>query len=63
MALPVFGQSHFTLSLDTVTVSGLPGLHSFAFAEHDGKWLLLAGRRDGLHAEFGGFDTGSANKL
>lgn len=25
------------------------GLHSFAFAVHDGEWLLIAGRTNGLH--------------
>jgi hypothetical protein len=30
----------------------LPTLHSFAAGHHDGKWLLLAGRTNGLH----GFD-------
>ena len=30
----------------------LPTLHSFVAGQHDGKWLLLAGRTNGLH----GFD-------
>src|SRR5687768_4058817 len=35
-----------------------PTLHSFASAHHDGKWVLLAGRTNGLH----GFGTsGSQN--
>jgi hypothetical protein len=29
--------------------STAPGLQSFAFAQHDGKWLFLGGRTDGLH--------------
>ena len=29
--------------------SWLPTLHSFAQAQHDGKWLLLSGRTNGLH--------------
>ncbi len=28
----------------------LPTLHSFAAAQHDGKWVLIAGRTNGLHA-------------
>ena len=40
----------YTLQLQPVTVSGLPGLHSYAFGQHNGKWLLIGGRADGLHA-------------
>ncbi len=49
-------QSHcqstfnFTVDVQPVTVSNLPGLHSYAFAQHNGKWLILGGRKDGLHA-------------
>jgi len=28
----------------------LPGLHSYAYAQHQGKWLIMGGRKDGLHA-------------
>lgn len=59
-ALP--GQSHFDLRLDTVTLPGLPGLHSFAIAEHAGKWLLIGGRLDGMHHKFGSFGTNLANQ-
>lgn len=41
---------NFEVELTPVVVTGLPGLHSFAFARHDGKWLLIGGRKDGLHA-------------
>ncbi|MDX1531113.1 MAG: hypothetical protein R3362_06270, partial [Rhodothermales bacterium] len=42
--------------------AAIPALHSFAWAEHDGKWLLVAGRTDGLHG-FGAdpFPVASAN--
>ncbi len=40
----------YTLQLQPVTVSGLPGLHSYAFGQHNGKWLIIGGRTDGLHA-------------
>jgi hypothetical protein len=54
-------QNAFDLQLDTFTLPGLPGLHSFAVAQHDGKWLLLGGRKDGLHPKSGGFQTSAAN--
>ena len=40
----------YELSLVPVNIPNLPGLHSYAFAQHDGKWLIIGGRRDGLHA-------------
>lgn len=48
----VFAQNtlNYTLELTPVTVANLPGLHSFAFAQADGKWLVIGGRKDGLHA-------------
>lgn len=47
-----FGQNSFdyTLELEDVTVPNLPGLHSYAYAQHNDKWLVIGGRRDGLHA-------------
>lgn len=40
----------YTLELIPVAVPGLPGLHSYAFGQYDGKWLVVGGRKDGLHA-------------
>ncbi len=47
-----FSQSKFNYQITLVPVSnnGLPGLHSFAYAQHEGKWLIIGGRKDGLHA-------------
>ncbi|WP_339833733.1 hypothetical protein [uncultured Flavobacterium sp.] len=46
------GQNNFPYDvvLTPVTVSGLPGLHSYAFGQHNGKWLIIGGRKDGIHA-------------
>lgn len=48
----VRAQSSFAYNVELapVVVSNLPGLHSFAFGQHDGKWLIIGGRTDGLHA-------------
>jgi hypothetical protein len=45
-------QSNFNyqLSLVPVSVTNLPGLHSYVYAQHQGKWLIIGGRKDGLHA-------------
>lgn len=40
----------FTVELEQVNIPGLPGLHSYAFAQHEGKWLIIGGRKDGIHA-------------
>lgn len=54
--------SNFDLQLDTVTIPGLPGLHSYAAATHAGKWLFIGGRRDGMHQKFNAFPTNTANQ-
>ena len=40
----------YNVVLNPVSVSGLPGLHSYAFGQHNGKWLIIGGRKDGVHA-------------
>lgn len=52
VSLNAQSQSNFNyeLSLVPVSVNNLPGLHSYAFAQHQGKWLIIGGRKDGLHA-------------
>ncbi len=47
-----FAQSDFPYDvvLTPVTVTGLPGLHSYAFGQNNGKWVIIGGRKDGLHA-------------
>ncbi len=46
------GQNNFPYDvvLTPVTITGLPGLHSYAFGQHNGKWLIIGGRKDGMHA-------------
>ncbi|MFN8274740.1 MAG: hypothetical protein U0X58_07665 [Flavobacteriaceae bacterium] len=48
----VMAQNSFPyqVQLTPVTVANLPGLHSYAFAQHNGKWLIIGGRKDGVHA-------------
>ena len=40
----------FSVALQPVVIPELPGVHSFAFGQYDGKWLIIGGRIDGLHA-------------
>ncbi len=39
----------FQVVIEPLQIRGLVGLQSFAFGQHDGKWLILGGRSDGLH--------------
>lgn len=38
-----------SIVLQEITIPNMPGIQSFAFGQHDGEWLLLGGRIDGLH--------------
>ncbi|MGM0478103.1 MAG: hypothetical protein ACQERC_02685 [Bacteroidota bacterium] len=40
----------YHVELEPVTIPNMPGIHSYAKAQHNGKWLIIGGRRDGLHA-------------
>lgn len=40
----------FTLRLEEATWPEWPGIHSFAHAHDDGRWLVLYGREGGMHA-------------
>lgn len=41
--------SPFALQISETSITGLPGLQSYAVGTHEGLWLLLGGRLDGLH--------------
>jgi hypothetical protein len=60
-----FAQNDFnySLELNPLSINGLPGLHSFAFGQSDGKWLIIGGRLDGLHARqpFNAFPASNNN--
>lgn len=46
-----FSQSfNYTTLLTPVQIQGFPGLHSYAYAQHNGKWLIIGGRKEGIHA-------------
>ncbi|MEQ8908207.1 MAG: hypothetical protein RIC95_03375 [Vicingaceae bacterium] len=42
--------TNYEVELKPISIPGLPGLHSYAFGQDQGKWLIIGGRRDGLHA-------------
>lgn len=47
-----FSQTTFNyqIELSPIEIPDLPGIHSFAVAQYNGKWLIIGGRLDGLHA-------------
>lgn len=53
----------FNLTLEPINISNLGGLQSYAFGEHNGKWLIIGGRLDGLHRRqpFATFDVAGHN--
>ncbi|MBX7044098.1 MAG: T9SS type A sorting domain-containing protein [Ignavibacteria bacterium] len=53
---PVAAEVPYAIELEQLTLPGAPKIHSFAFAESEGKWLFLAGRTNGLH----GFNPNNA---
>jgi hypothetical protein len=40
----------FQVDLQEASFPEAPALHSFAFAQADGKWLLIGGRTNGIHS-------------
>lgn len=61
----VFSQSTFDheVQLNPITIPNLPGIHSYAFGQSNGKWLIIGGRLDGIHARqpFNAFPNASNN--
>jgi len=46
----------FPVELESGTITGFPAMHSFCWAQSQGKWLIMSGRTNGLH----GFQPPSA---
>lgn len=51
--------NEYDVYLKPKEIPGLMGIQSFAYAQHDGKWLIIGGRLDGLHRRqpFAAFDS------
>lgn len=52
LGMSVSAQDSFQyhIELEPVVIPNMPGIHSFAQAQHNGKWLIIGGRLDGVHA-------------
>lgn len=49
-------ENPYSIHLEQVTIPGAPKIHSFSFADYEGKWLFVGGRTNGMH----GFDAPTA---
>lgn len=58
--------SPFEISINPMNIDNLGGVQSYAFGQHEGKWLIVGGRLDGLHQRqpFAAFNvSGNNNQL
>ncbi len=39
----------FSIYLQPAGITGLPGIQAYVWGQHEGKWLVMGGRLDGLH--------------
>lgn len=56
----------FNIAIEPLDIPEIGGLQAFAFGQHEGKWLIIGGRLDGLHRRqpFAAFDVaGNNNQL
>ena len=53
----------FHIYIEPMTIPNLGGLQAFSFGQHDGKWLIIGGRLDGLHRRqpWAAFDVAGNN--
>lgn len=58
-------QFPYEIKLVPTSLLDVPGLHSFASGEINGKWVLIGGRKDGIHARqpFNAFPANQNNDL
>ncbi len=64
LALGLIAQNApFDVVLEPVSIPELGGIQSYSFGQHDGKWLIVGGRLDGLHRRqpFAAFDLAGHN--
>ena len=39
----------YQIAIEPFQINELAGIQSFAYGQHEGKWLIIGGRKDGLH--------------
>ena len=64
LSISLYSQTTpFNIYIEPMNISGLGGLQSFAYGQHNEKWLIVGGRLDGLHRRqpFAAFDIAGNN--
>ena len=53
----------FQVAIEPMNITDLNGLQAYAFGQHNGMWLIMGGRLDGLHPRqpFAAFDVAGLN--
>jgi hypothetical protein len=53
----------FQILIEPISIAGLGGIQSYAWGQHNGKWLIVGGRLDGLHRRqpWASFDVAGHN--
>jgi hypothetical protein len=60
----IFAQTTpFNIYIEPLNIPNLGGIQSYAYGQHNGKWLIVGGRLDGLHQRqpFASFDIAGHN--
>lgn len=66
-ALTIFSLNsqsvHYQVELEPIEITEIGGIQSYAFGTHNGEWLIIGGRLDGLHQRqpFAAFDSQGRN--
>ena len=47
--LKAFSQWNYLVELVPDTIENLPALHSYVFAQQENEYLVIGGRKDGIH--------------
>ena len=61
--LPAISQWNYRVEIKADTIENLPALHSYVFAQNENEYLIIGGRKDGIHARqpFAAFDEANKN--
>ncbi len=59
----IHSQTPFNIQLEPLEIEGVGGIQSYAFGQHNGIWLIVGGRLEGLHQRqpFAAFDASGNN--
>lgn len=65
LCVKTYAAVPFNIEIEQISIPSSPSLHSFAFAQYNGKWLFIGGRTNGMHTfsnTLPNFPRSSANR-